>query len=287
MSLILRRLYNESNYEKLVDFGIRNLEFMNFKEIEREEYKENILFEVVFQARFPEIMKISREEPVDFQDIIRKEGYPESGTNIINLPRDMPDELKKLATTDKEFFFFSEEKSWQVSLAKNFVALACRGEYSNYNDFKRRLEKILTIFNSIYEPTYFSRIGLRYRNIVNDELLSLNKNNIRNIVPNYIFPELREEIGKDAKALEKFTQFDDGNIKANVIHALATVSGQFGQKQVNDKESYIIDVDCFIEEKTRGVTDVLTKCDEFKRNEWNIFQWSISDELRQAMGKKN
>ena len=43
---------------------------MHFKKFERVEYEKNILFEVVFQARFPEIMKISHEQPVDFQDII-------------------------------------------------------------------------------------------------------------------------------------------------------------------------------------------------------------------------
>ncbi|MBS0298384.1 MAG: TIGR04255 family protein [Proteobacteria bacterium] len=259
---------------------------MNFKDVKRAEYKENILFEVVFQARFPEIMRISREEPVDFQDIIRKEGYPESGSNIVSIPKDMPDELKRIITSDKEFFFFSEEMDWQVSLAKNFVALACKGKYSNYDEFKKRLKKILEIFNRIYEPSYFSRIGLRYQNIVNDEILPLNGKNIRDLVPDYIFPELNDEIGKNVKGLEKTIQLDDGNIKVNVTHALLTVSGKFGQKQISDKESYIIDIDCFIEEKIRGVDNVLTKCDEFKNNEWNIFQWSITEELRQAMDRE-
>ena len=36
---------------------------MHFEEFERVEYKQNILFEVVFQARFPDIMKISQEDP--------------------------------------------------------------------------------------------------------------------------------------------------------------------------------------------------------------------------------
>lgn len=259
---------------------------MNFKEFPREEYKENILFEVIFQARFPEIMKISREEPVDFQEKIRKH-YPESGLNIPSLPKDMPEEIKKLITSDKEFFFFSEEKDWQISLAKNFIALSCKGKYLNYADFRARLEEILKIFNTVYEPSYFTRIGLRYRNIVNDELLiSLNGRNIRKLIPDKIFPELKEENSENTKSLEKTIHLDDGNIKINATYALATVSGEFGQKQINNKESYIIDIDCFIEEKTKGVKNVLTKCDEFKENEWNIFQWSITDDLRRAMGKK-
>lgn len=59
---------------------------MNFQERERVEYEHNILFEVVFQASFPEIMKISQEAPGAFQDIVRKKGYPEFSSEIPLLP---------------------------------------------------------------------------------------------------------------------------------------------------------------------------------------------------------
>lgn len=259
---------------------------MHFDKFERVEYEKNILFEVVFQARFPEIMKISSEEPVDFQDIIRKEGYPESGSNISNLPQDIPAEIKKMISGDKEFFFFSEDKDWQVSLAKNFIALTCKGKYLNYPDFKERLKKVLETFSKVYEPAYFSRIGLRYRNIVNDSLIPLNGKTTRDCIPDYIFPELRLPIAIDAKALEKVSQFDDNEIKVNVSHALVKVSGKFGQEQISNKESYLVDIDCFCEKKIQEIDNALTKCDEFKNNEWDIFQWSITDELRNAMVEK-
>jgi uncharacterized protein (TIGR04255 family) len=256
---------------------------MHFQDVDREEYEKNILFEVVFQARFPEIIKIAHEEPTEFQDIIRKEGYPELARNLLpTLPQEMPEEIKKIISTDREFFFFSEDKNWQVSLAKDFIALACKGNYKNYNEFSARLSNILTIFNGIYEPAYFTRIGLRYKNIANKEHLNLDKN-IRQYIPNYIFPELTQPIAEDIKTLEKATQFDDGTIKASVIHVLTKVSGKFGQIQINDQESYIIDIDCFNEIKTRGIDNVLTTCGEFKRYEWNIFRWSIKDDLRFAM----
>lgn len=259
---------------------------MKFPEIPKEAYKENILFEVVFQARFPEIMKISHEEPVNFQERIRKD-YPEYGLNFPGLPKDTPEEIKKLITPDKVFHFFSEEKDWQISLARNFIALSCK-KYLSYDDFKLRLEEILEIFNAVYEPSYFTRIGLRYRNIVNDELLdSLNGKNIRELIPCNIFPELKEDNSENTRSLDKIIYLDDGNLKINVMYALTTVSGEFGRKQINNKESYVIDIDCFTEERTKGVKNVLSKCDEFKRNEWNVFQWSITDDLRKAMGGKS
>lgn len=70
---------------------------MKFKHCDRVEYNKNVLFEVVFQARYPEIMRISAEEPADFQDIVRQEGYPESelSVGVTNLPPEMPTELKR------------------------------------------------------------------------------------------------------------------------------------------------------------------------------------------------
>ena len=69
---------------------------MNFKEIKRVKYKHNILFEVVFQARFPDIIKISQEDPAEFQDIVRKEGYPEFESDVPLIPQGMPKELEGL-----------------------------------------------------------------------------------------------------------------------------------------------------------------------------------------------
>jgi hypothetical protein len=39
------------------------------------------------------------------------------------------------------------------------------------------------------------------------------------------------------------------------------------------------------ESRIGEMNDVLTRCDIFKRLNWNIFQWSITDTLRETMGK--
>lgn len=258
---------------------------MNFEEFERVEYKHNILFEVLFQARFPEIMKISQEVPAEFQDIVRKEGYPELESDIPVLPPGMPKELEEVISTNKVFRFFSEERDWEISLANNFIALSCKSNYTNYADFRKRSEKVLLIFNKIYEPSYFTRIGLRYRDIANRVSLPHIKHEVEAFIPEYIFPELTTPKAANIDVLEKRSQFNDGNVRATVFHLLATVSGEFGQKQLNNEKSYIIDVDCFSESRIEGINNVLTKYDIFKRLSWNIFQWSITDTLREAMGK--
>ncbi len=256
---------------------------MRFKEIERVVYKHNILFEVLFQARFPEILKISQDIPVEFQDIIRKVGYPELVPDTLLLPSDMPKELKEVVSTAKVFRFFSKERDWEVSLTQNFIALTCHGNYKNYEDYRERLEKVLQIFDNIYEPSYFTRIGLRHKNIANRSSLPHAKQGVETYIPKYIFSELSTPIAADIETLRKISQFSDGETKANVAHVLSKVSGKFKQKQFTNEKSYIIDIDCYSESKTEEIEDVLTRCNIFKRLNWNIFQWSITDALRENM----
>ena len=258
---------------------------MNFEDFNRVEYKHHILSEVLFQARFPEILKISQEIPSDFQDIVRKEGYLELESDIPVISSDASKELEEFFSTTKVFHFISEEKNWKVSLASNFIALTCNGNYKNYTSFKNKLKKVLQIFNDIYDIPFFTRIGLRYKNIANRISLPHVRHKVESFIPEYIFPELTTTIAEDIEVLQKITQFNDSEMMANLVHIFSNVSGTLRQKQFVNEKSYIVDIDCFLESKTKEIDDVLTICDKFKRLNWNIFQWSITDTLREAMGK--
>lgn len=258
---------------------------MNFKEVERVEYEHNILFEVLFQVRFPEIMKISQEVPAEFQDIVRKEGYPELESEIPLLPSGMPKELEGLVSTNKISHFLSEDRDWKISLAKDFIAFTCNGTYTNYADFRERLEKILEAFDKIYQPSYFTRVGLRHKNVANRASLPHTKQGVEVFIPEHIFPELAAAIAENIETLQKVSLFNDGSIKANVIHVLSEVSGRFRRKEFANQRSYMVDVDCFSESRIEGINNVLAKCDIFKRLNWNIFQWSITHDLHRAMEK--
>lgn len=260
---------------------------MHFKNYERVEYNKNTLFEVVFQARFPQIMKISGEQqPEAFQEIIRQKGYPELAIELPNLRTDVPEEIRKLVSQHKIYSFFSEEGDWKVSLSRDFVALTSIGNYLNYAEFKQKLEDVLKIFEDIYNPSYFTRIGLRYQNIINNEVLASDAMDIRAAIPDYIAPELHTDVKDDLVTFEKIIRFEDKNTKVNVTHAFAKVSGKYGKYQINDKESFFVDVDCFSEQKTHKVTHAISQCDSFNKNIRNIFRWSIGDDIHKAMEPK-
>ena len=257
---------------------------MHFKNYEPVEYKHNVLFNVVFQARFPEIMRIQHEPPIAFQDIIRKKGYPEIDYSLPSDPSGIiPNQALDISGP---FHFLSEQKDWEVILGSGFISLKCHQNYKNYSEFREKLEKVLRIFYEIYRPPYFTRIGLMYQNMANRAFLShLEQVNVESFIPEYIFPVLATPMEADALNLQTVSQFDDKEIKATVTHTLLQVSGMFGQRQVTNEKSYIIDIDCFYERNVGGIDEIFTKCELFKELERNIFEWSITDALREAMGK--
>jgi uncharacterized protein (TIGR04255 family) len=260
---------------------------MHFENYESVEYKHNILFQVIFQARFPEIMRIQHEPPIDFQDAIRTEGYTEINHSVPSaLPGIIPNQALDIGRDiGRLFHFLSEKKDWEVILGSGFISLNCHRNYRNYSEFKEKLEKVLRIFYEIYSPPYFTRIGLMYRNMANRVFLPhLQQMSVESFIPKYIFPVLATPMANDVLNLQTVSQFDDKEIKATVTHALSQVSGVFGHRQVTDERSYVIDIDCFYERNVGVIDEIFTKSDIFKQHERNIFEWSITDALREAMG---
>lgn len=255
---------------------------MKLKKNDRIEFRNNTLFEVIFQARFPTIIKISNEDPANFQDVIRKRGFPETKVKTSDLPTGFPDQILKAFSDDKSYMFLSEDGYWKITLTNNFIALTCFS-YTNYGEFERHLKTSLEVFCKEYEPTYFNRIGLRYRNMANKKILGEYKD-IKEFIPVHIAPELKDDISDEVVGFEKSIQFKDANCVANVRHAMGKISGTFGQYNLNDEESYLIDIDCFTTEKKREVNDVINTSKRFNSDYVrNIFHWSITNELRNAM----
>ncbi len=257
---------------------------MKIPKHKRTEYQNNILFEVIFQARFPRIMKISNEQPANFQDQIRKKGFPEYKIKKAPaFPPDVPEQIHKaLSRLDDEYMFFSEDGKWQITLTKGFIALKY-ADYKNYTEFEERLKTMLEVFGKEYAPNYFNRIGLRYLNLANKKILETDKD-IREFVPSHIAPELKESISDEVEVIEKTLQLKDESSTVNVRYFYGELSGKFGKYNLNDEKSYIIDIDCFTTKKIREVEDAIAASRTFNQgNIRNIFQWSITDTLREAM----
>jgi len=122
------------------------------------------LAEVICQVRFPPVLRIASEQPVDFQERIRKR-FPQLAVKQDMVVRMAPLEGEPpLAKPEPRIFRFKSSDGYTVvSLALNFYALSTSA-YTHWADFLDLLQLVNRAACEVYDLPYAVRIGLRYIN---------------------------------------------------------------------------------------------------------------------------
>ena len=138
-------------------------------------YKANQLGEVICQLRFPEILRIAAQPPVEFQEAIRAT-YPQYSSRMENPAPKITGVPGHLSVENQpetiNHQFMSADGIWRINLTSKFISLACT-RYSYWEEFAARLDAPLAAFIKIYQPAYFERVGLRYLNFISRKDLDL------------------------------------------------------------------------------------------------------------------
>ena len=160
-------------------------------------YQKNQLAEVICQLRFPEILSLQANLPVDFQEAIRDE-YPRYSSRketpapkLTGTPGNLNLEKQEPITN---YQFASADGVWRVNLTSRFISLSC-SKYTCWEDFAARLDKPLAAFIKIYHPAYFERVGLRYLNFISRNELGLEGTPFSELIqPCYLGPLAEEDV---------------------------------------------------------------------------------------------
>lgn len=255
---------------------------MQFPESDRVIYKQNPLVEVICQLRFPRILKIDSELPAAFQEEIR--GTFPTVTETHPTTAAVPPEVLRMlgmdagVTGQRAFDFSSDDGQWKLSLTSQFVALTS-SNYVRWEDFKEKLAIGLEAFVAVYKPTYFSRLGLRYRDLIQRSKLNLGGQPWSKLLKEPLLGELTIkgfEEGTDHAARELVLRLDNDDAKVRLYHGFAKVQG-------SDETCYVIDADFFTEGRTEH-QDATPILDRFNREAGRLFRWCIDDPLHVAMG---
>jgi len=255
---------------------------MNLPEFERVIYKRNPLVEVVCQLRFPPILKISQREPVEFQDEIRFQ-YPLFETNKAQVPSEFLNIVEQFSLplqSDTTYSFRSEDKRWNLSITKDFIALTT-SSYERYEQFKQRLEEALEIFERIYKPSFYTRVGLRYQNLIIRSKLGIEDKDWSELIAKHIASELYDpELSSSIQAIVKNLVLKTENGQINLNHGLFTVKE--AQKN-SDEIAYLFDADFYTEQKMEGNEGAWNVLNQFNQSAGRLFRWSITDTLHNTM----
>jgi uncharacterized protein (TIGR04255 family) len=239
--------------------------------------------------RFPPILKIDVQAPFEFQDIVRQEYplYSATQEGQPDLPPGMaaqlpPGSLAMLTSDKMNYRFLSEDEAWTVNLASNFIALTTKN-YPDWQPFRQRLELPVRALTEIYRPAFFSRAGLRYVNVIRRSQLGLSSQPWADLIQSHIAGILASrDIAVEAVQKSLSTQelrMGSGQTLVRLVHGLAS-------DNTTGEQVYLIDLDFFSDSRLE-IADVLIRLDDFNRHAWLLFNWCITDRLREAFGLQN
>jgi uncharacterized protein (TIGR04255 family) len=256
---------------------------MPFPESPRVIYQNNPLVEVICQLRFPTILEISAEEPAAFQKKIRAR-YPlynkEEGGLVL------PKELAGLLTafplprsanllTHK---FLTEDSTRFISLTPEFLAIS-EQRYHRWEEFWQEIQHAQAALEEIYQPAFYSRIGLRYQDVINRGNLSLQHEPWDVLLkPAFLgilgTSELQKHIPKIR--IDAFIKVDE--VAGGFLH----LQHGLGMNAPAKADDYLVDMDFFTEarEATKHVSHILAI---FNRLSGHLFRWAITPRLHQAL----
>ena len=247
-------------------------------------YRNNQLGEVICQLRFPEILKISAQPPVNFQEAIRNDFPRYSSRKDMSVPKmeGMPGNMNFQAGEPIiSHQFASEDGYWRVKLTGRSLTLAC-SRYTCWEDFARQLDKPLAAFIQTYQPAYFERINLRYVNFFSRTSLGLEGVPFRDLIqPCYLGPLMHEDVleqGISRCSVDVDTATRGGNRVQ--IHAGPGIVKKNGQM---DRElKFVFDQDVYMPNRVPVNLSAGTLQSLHTQAE-SIFRGAITDTLHNAM----
>lgn len=247
-------------------------------------YGAHQLAEVICQLRFPEILTIGANVPVDFQEAIR-EDFPlflrrqeMPAPKLTGVPGNMTLQNQPAVIN---YQFASADGSWRVNLTSKFISLTCT-KYTCWEDFAGHLDKPLAAFIQIYKPAHFERVGLRYLNFISRLQLGLEGVPFSELIaPCYLGPLMEEDV---AEASTGRCSVDcEMNIRGGCRVKIHAGPGLVKRGGKEDKEvKFIFDQDLYMPgplplNLSAGALQTLHSQAD------SIFRGAISDRLHEAM----
>lgn len=244
-------------------------------------YSKDPLIEVVFQCRFPKFLPIESEPPSEFQKRIiqRYPVYEQRSVFQIMLATSAQEGLQP-AAEGRLHIFTSADKIWTITLSGDSISVTTR-KYTRWEDFSERSRFALTNFLEVYPLPIFTRVGLRYQNLIRRHELGLEATPWSQLLKPHIAGELSEGsiVEEDfvAKTNISTIKLADGDL-LGFRHGLVI-------HKETQKMAYLLDGDFYNEEqRTTDPDGTLSVANRLHTNSGRLFRWCISSPLHEAMG---
>lgn len=245
---------------------------LTFPVSDRIVYGRNPLAEVICQFRFPRIFDIEQNLPIEFQKRVASD-FPLAESRVTY------DGLSADAISRRSVFDFTTAGGeTKVSLASDFVAVTSLA-YSSWPAFRASAFAVLDVVREIYGVSLLTRLGLRYRNVVDRDALGLKELGWHDLVR----PELIGLLVKDSIVDSLVSEVTVSHL-VKVGPGFVRVNSGLVKSQNGDDQAFMIDCDFFCEEQFRIENNVPTEIlDRYHTEAGNLFRWCVRDSVKAAL----
>jgi uncharacterized protein (TIGR04255 family) len=261
---------------------------MAVPETNREVYSRNPLAEVIAQLRFPPILRIEAEPPAAFQEAVR-DRYPSYRRAVSGgqLPPELPPHVRNLiqgmgAAAGHQHIFEAEDRQTIATLSRETLTFKTT-RYSRWEQFREQFERIRTTFEQAYRPAHYTRLGLRYVNVIRRSKLELDGVPWAQLLNPSIGGELAApELGESIDQVTRQT-----HCKLGGDNSFLWLRTGFAQPEPSDARNprencFLIDCDFHTHAPTE-IQNVTATLATFNRASGNFFRWAILPRLRDAL----
>lgn len=244
----------------------------------RVKYEKCPLVEVIFQLRFPTILSINANEPAEFQEAIRKQfPFYEEGIEQQNelLITPVIGQAQMKTTQNKNYSFVSADNMYKVNLTSTFLSVSTLN-YSQWEEFNEKIKYAAGIFEKIYEPAFYTRVGLRYIDVIERSTLELADRKWTDLIQTHVLGIAAIEDYRVNSYLSE-AEFKDSQDGVNT-----KTHFEFVHANGNDETSLLIDCDYYKNDAT-STEQMLAVAECLHVHSSRFLRTAITEELHNAM----
>lgn len=243
---------------------------LNFPQVEDIHLAKAPLREVICQVRFPVILRIANEEPVELQEKIRAR-FP-----VLEVEHGVLVEMEGLKPKGQvglappSYHFHNQDRTCSVTLAPDFYALSSKA-YKHWSGFSDDLDFISRAAHAEYAFPYATRIGLRYINVLEPKKIGLESfNDVLSALRDELTVMLKTDaIQSPELALQRIQAVTNGD-RFTFLYGLLHEGMPLEPK-------FMLDFDMYAEGNLM-LEDLLDRCRRYHEFIYSAFRWCIPDD---------
>lgn len=231
------------------------------------------LTDVICQLKFPLLLRLSKDIPVDFQEAVR-ERFPALKVDqgiLVQFPSVAGSDKPIPETLPNVYHFASANEERELTLAPDFLALSFH-RYTHWREFLENAQTGLDALKRYYSPPYSTRLGLRFVN-----QLTLQNTGCTTLVEltSLLRPELTAMITTDS-----WDQPSDMLAQVVLEDGAGKLALRYGLRHENKQTYFLLDFDYF-EEGQISLQDLPSRLNRYHDRIYAAFRWCIRDEAIQ------